>query len=388
MSLNLKQISDKEDEYQVKLYPKRGIALAKGEGSYLFDIDGKQYIDCMTNLGVNILGYGESEIADAIAKQLQQLPSTHQSFYSKQRAVCLETFTKILPKTLNKIVFTNSGAESVEAAIKLARAATGKTQIIAMNNSYHGRTLGALSATGQEKYKIPFLPLLPGFTHVSFNNLMELKKAITNETAAVLLEPIQGEGGVIIPEKSYLKNLAKLARQKGILIIMDEIQTGIRTGSWLASEDMGIVPDIVCLSKSLSYGLPFGIVATNEDISEKMPKGGHGSTFAGNPVSCVAAFTVIQLIQKNNLLTNAQTIGDYFIKKLQTFKHPSIKQIRGKGLMIAIEFTEPSTPYVQKMQQLGLLAIPSGNVIRLLPPITFTKQQVDEVINILKKIFK
>jgi [amino-group carrier protein]-gamma-(L-lysyl/L-ornithyl)-L-glutamate aminotransferase len=388
MKLKLDQIRNLEKENEVTLYPKRGIALAKGEGIFIYDTEGKRYIDCMTNIGVNILGYGNAYVANPIAEQLQTLPSTHQSFYTEKRAEVLAEITSILPESLSKIIFTNSGAESVEAALKLAISATGKNKFIACVNGYHGRTFGALAATGQEKYREPYLPLKPEFTHIPFNDITAFKKAITNDTAAVLLEPIQGEGGVLIPDKNYLKQVKKLCTEKKILLICDEVQSAIRTGTWLASSQFGVTPDIVCLSKSLSYGLPFGIVATTKPVSDLMPKGAHGSTFAGNPLSCAATASVLSFIKKKKLLANAAVVGDYFIKKLQTVKHPLIKEIRGRGLMIAMELSVPSTPYIKKLQDMGLITIPTaGNAIRFLPPITLTKKDVDAIIKIVEEVF-
>lgn len=387
MSLSIDQISHIENEKEIPLYPKRGIALGKGEGVYVFDSDGKKYLDCMTNIGVNILGYGNKTIADAISSQIQMLPSCHQVFYSQARAECIEAFGSILPSSLSRFLFTNSGSESVEAALKLARLVTGKKSYIAVHNSYHGRTFGALSATGQEKYRQPFQPLIPGFWHVPFNNFTSLYRALTADTAAVILEPIQGEAGFIFPTKDYLTNLRKLCTERNILLIFDEVQSAIRTGHWLASEHFEVKPDIVCLSKSFSYGIPFGIVAITPEISEKVAKGAHGSTFAGNPVACTAAVQTIRQIKEQDLLTSAKNTGEYFLTELKKIQNPVIKEIRGKGLMIAIELTGPCTPYVRRMQNLGLLTIPSGNVIRFLPPIILTKEHVDEAVGIVKKVF-
>lgn len=387
MKLTLNQIIEIEKNNEVALYPKRGIALAKGKGIYLFDTNGKKYIDCITNIGVSILGYGNKEISSEIAEQLQLLPSTHQSFYSEERAKLLVAVSEILPKTLTKMIFTNSGAESIEAALKLAIIATGKKKFIAATNSYHGRSFGALAATGQEKYKTPFLPLSPEFTHVAFNDIAAIESAMTKDIAAILIEPIQGEAGVIVPDKMYLKKLRTLCDENNILLICDEIQTAIRTGSWLTSEQSNIVPDIVCLSKSFSYGLPFGIVATTETISNAIPKGAHGSTFAGNPLSCIAATNVITYIKKKHLLINVKNVGEYFIKNLKKIKSPLVKEVRGSGLLLAIELTQNATPYVKKMQDCGLLAIPTANnTIRFLPPIIYTEKNVDETIAIIKEV--
>src|SRR3989344_5984669 len=278
MSLNLKQITEIENTGEIKLYPKRGIAIARGEGVYLIDTSGKKYLDFMTNLGVNILGYTNPQITQAISKQLDILPSTHQTFYSEQRAAFLNELKTVMPEYLNQVVFTNSGAESVEAALKLAMIATGKSGFIAANNAYHGRTLGSLNVTGQEKYKL----ILPesyqkkaDVVHVPFNNIEEIKKAINKNTAAIILEPIQGEIGIAIPDQSYLAEVRDLCTKNNILFILDEIQTAIRAGSFCVFEQFGALPDILCLSKGWSYGIPFGLVVTSKKIASSMPKGGH-----------------------------------------------------------------------------------------------------------------
>lgn len=389
MKLNGNQIKTIEEEYQTSLYPKRGICLAKGKGIYVFDINGKKYIDCMTNIGVNILGYKEAHVLKPILKQISTLPSCHQSFYSRERAILLNEIIAISPKPLSKVIFTGSGAECIEAAIKLARVKSGKHTFIAMTNGYHGKTFGALSATGQEKYRQPFMPLLPEFVHVPFNNYEALEHIIDSKTAGVILEPILGEGGVIPADKTYLKRVRALCRRRNALFILDEVQTAIRTGSWFAFEQFAVTPDIVCVAKSFSYGLPFGFVLTTDEISRSMPKGGHGSTFAGNPVACVAATAVIKRIKEGEYLSNAKTVGAYFKKRLQTIKHPAIKEVRGMGLMIGMELLENVTPYVKKMQDFGLLTIPTAhNTIRFLPPITFTEQNADDVVEILLAVFK
>lgn len=383
--MNIKQIAYLEKTYEVGLYPKRDIALQKGQGVYLFDSDNKKYLDCMTNIGVNILGYGNKKIAKAIGEQISILPNNHQSFYSEERAQLLKELSTILPQTLSKIIFTNSGAESVEAALKLAKVATGRKKFIATIQSYHGKTVGALSLTGQEKYRAPFLPLLPHIMHVPFNNIEAVEYVIDNETAAVIIEPIQGEGGIIIPDHAYITKLKQLCEKHGVLLIADEVQSAIRTGTWLACEQFGVVPDIACFSKSFSYGIPFGFVATKTGIADAMQKGLHGSTFAGNPVACTAAFEVITYIKKKKLLQNATDVGSYFVGELKKLKHPSIKDARGKGLMIAIEVYGSTTPFIKSLQYHGVIAVPAGsNTIRFLPPILFKKKHVDKVIEIIQ----
>lgn len=392
MSFLLKQIAEIENKQEVKLYPKRGIALSKGEGVYLIDTEGKKYLDFMTNLGVNILGYSNPKITKAISEQLETLPSTHQTFYSEQRAEFLREFKTIMPEYLSQVILTNSGTESIEAALKLAMVFKGKNGFIAAKAAYHGRTLGSLTVTGQEKYK-QILPLShqnkADVIHVPFNDIKALKKAVNNNTAAVILEPIQGEAGIIIPDQNYLSQVRDICSKNDILLILDEIQTAIRTGSFSAFEQFGALPDILCLSKSLSYGIPFGLVITSTKIASRMPKGGHGSTFAGGPVACIAALEVIKAIKKNSLLENAINIGKYFLDELRKIKNPQIKEVRGKGLMIGLELVENVTPFLKSMQEKGLIAASSNSdTIRFLPPINVSKSEIDQALKIIKEVFK
>lgn len=388
MFTNLKQMQTFEDKNEVKLYPKRGIALVKGIGFYMLDSNGKKYLDFMTNIGVNILGYSNPVITQVISKQLELLPSVHQTFYSETRAKFLKEVLSILPTSLNQVIFTNSGTESIEAALKLAMAATGRNKFIAASNSYHGRTLGSLSVTGQDKYKEPFLPMLGDVTHIQFNDLEALKQNLSEDAAAVILEPIQGEAGIILPDENYLKEVKKVCESQGVLLILDEIQSAIRTGVWFAFEHYKVIPDILCLSKSLSYGIPFGLVVTTPKVGSLMPKGGHGSTFAGNPLACVAATEVIKEIKKNQLLLNATKTGDYFLNKLKELNYPTILNVKGAGLWIGIELKEPITPYLKKMQDKGLIAASSSSdTIRFLPPINISKKEVDEALSIIKEVF-
>ncbi len=388
MSTKLKQIINIEDQSEVKLYPKRGIALKKSKGVYVFDTNGKKYLDFMTNLGVNILGYSNPKIIEAISKQIAMLPSTHQTFYSEARANFLKELKSILPLSLNKVIFTNSGAESVEAALKLAIAATGKSKFIAASNSYHGRTLGSLSVTGQQKYREPFLPMLGNVTHIQFNDLKALNKSLSKDIAAVILEPIQGEAGIILPDKNYLKEVKTMCKSYGVLLILDEIQTAIRTGSWLVCNQYDVAPDILCLSKSLSYGIPFGLIVTTAEVGNLMPQSGHGSTFAGNPLACMAATQVIKQIKKQKLLKNAAQMGNYFLEQLNKLNHHAISAVKGSGLMVGLEIKENTTPYLKKMQDMGLIAASSNSdTIRFLPPITVSKKEIDQALIIIKEVF-
>ncbi|MEM2440370.1 MAG: aminotransferase class III-fold pyridoxal phosphate-dependent enzyme, partial [Candidatus Bathyarchaeia archaeon] len=258
-----KSVMKIEDECMVKAYARRPVVLCKGEGVYLWDTNGKKYLDFTGNYGVCILGYSHPEIVQAIKSQAERLTACHGSYYNETRAMFLEKLIKIAPKGLNKAFLGNSGAEAVECAIKMARKYTGKTEIIAMMGGYHGKTMGALSATWKEKYREPFEPLVPGFKHVPRYNIQRVKEAITEKTAAIIVEPIQGESGVIVPPEDFLPSLRELCDKTGVLLIIDEVQTGMgRTGKMFACEHWGITPDILCIAKSIAGGLPLGATLT------------------------------------------------------------------------------------------------------------------------------
>lgn len=383
----INQIVKTEEDFETKLYPKRGIALKKGQGSYVFDTTGKKYLDFMTNIGVSILGYSNPQVDKSLIEQLGKIVSTHQTFYSKERAIFLKALISILPKSLDKVVFTNSGAESVEAALKFASLITGRTGFIAAKNSYHGKTLASLSVTGQEKYHKYPIPELKDIKFVDFNNIKSLEQNISKDVAAVILEPIQGEGGIFPASKDYLKQVKKICQKNGTLLILDEIQTALRTGSWFAFESYGVTPDVLCLSKSWSYGLPFGAVILTDKLSQNISKGIHTSTFAGNPLVCSASSAVIKEIKNKKLLLNSQKMGDYFIGELTNLKSQVIKEVRGKGLMIAIELSKNATLVVKAFQEKGLLAIPTGeNTIRFLPPINVSKKEIDQSLKVIKEV--
>ena len=387
--MNLKQISDIENASEVKLYPKRGIALERGEGTYVYDTDGKKYLDFMTNIGVNILGYTNLSVTAAISQQLENLPSTHQTFYSDKRAEFITELETMLPDTFTQLIFTNSGAESIDAALKLAMTATGKSGFIAVTNAYHGKSLGSLSVTASEAYKQNYMAFInKDVFHVAFNDIEAVKQNINGNTAAVIVEPIQGEAGVVLPDENYLSELKQLCLSKNILLIFDEVQSAIRTGSWLASEQYGVMPDIACFSKSFSYGIPFGFVVTTKEVGDLMSKGGHGGTFSGSPLACAAALETIKQIKKEGLLENAKELGKYFLKQLEKLEHPSIVKVKGKGLMIGIEISEKTTPYLKKMQDAGLIAASSStDTVRFLPPINVSKKEIDEALVIIREVF-
>jgi acetylornithine/LysW-gamma-L-lysine aminotransferase len=369
---------------QIPLHADRGISLVRGEGSYLWDDRGRRYLDLMTNYGVNLLGHAHPQVTEAITKQASLLTNAHQSFDTPARQEFLDVLAGFLPAPLTRISFGNSGAEAIEAALKYARVATGRTGIIATHRAYHGRTFGALAATADAKYRDPFMPMLEGVRHIPFDNLSALDEAMDDSVAAVIIEPIQGEGGIRVPADGYLKGIRERCDARRALLICDEIQTGFRTGSPFAFTRENIVPDILCLSKSIANGLPIGVTIVTEAINERIPKGSHGSTFAGNPLVCAAGAATLRVLASDALHAHAGAAGARFQQQVRDLSLPQVREVRGRGLMLAVELKKPVTPVIKAMQARGVLALPGGGtVIRFLPSILIEDAQLDESIEVL-----
>jgi len=368
----------------IPLHVDRGISLARGEGCYLWDDQGRRYLDLMTNYGVNLLGHAHPRVTAAIERQASLLTNAHQSFDTPVRQQFLDMLAGFLPPALSRMSFANSGAEAVEAAMKYTRVATGRTGIVATHRAYHGRTFGALAATADAKYREPFMPMLEGARHVPFDNLPEMAEALDDSTAAVIIEPIQGEGGIRVPTDGYLRGLRDLCSANGSLLIVDEIQTGFRTGAPLAFTREAIVPDILCLSKSIANGLPIGVTIVTEPVSERVPKGSHGGTFSGNPLVCAAGVATLQVLADERLHTRAAEKGERFKQRVRDLGLSQIREVRGRGLLLAVELKRPATPVIKAMQERGVLVLPAGGtVIRFLPSILIEDAQLDEGIGAL-----
>ncbi|HYM51270.1 MAG TPA: aspartate aminotransferase family protein [Candidatus Limnocylindrales bacterium] len=363
----------------IPLHADRGIRLARGEGPFLWDTNGRRYLDLMTNYGVNILGHRHPMVDAAILAQVQRLTNAHQSFETPARQEFLDALAALLPPELTRVSFGNSGAEAVEAALKYARVATGRSGIIAMHRAYHGRTFGALAATADAKYRDPFAPMLAGVRHVPFDDLDALEEALDPQVAAVVLEPIQGEAGIRLAHAGYLKGVRERCDAQGALLILDEIQTGFRTGAPFAFSGEGAVPDILCLSKGIANGLPLGVTVTTEAVSAKIPKGSHGSTFAGNPLVCAAGAATLRVLSDPAIHAHAREVGDHLQARLQSLGLPEVREVRGRGLMIALELKRPATPVIRALQEDGVLALPAGaTIIRFLPAVLLTREQAVE----------
>ena len=366
----------------IALHAGRGLTLVRGEGSYLWDKADRRYLDLMSNYGVNLLGHTHPQVTDAIKRQASMLTNAHQSFDTPAREEFLEALGALLPPPLTRISFGNSGAEAVEAALKYARVATGRTGIISTHRAYHGRTFGALAATSDAKYRDPFAPMLEGVRHVPFNDLDALDSVLDESIAAVIIEPIQGEGGVRVPADGYLKGIRERCDAHRILLICDEIQTGFRTGSPFAFSREDIVPDILCLSKSIANGLPLGVTITTEAVSERIPKGSHGSTFAGNPLVCAAGAATLRVLADDALHARAAQAGARFQERVRGLGLPQVREVRGRGLMLAVELKKPATSVIKAMQERGVLALPGGGtVVRFLPSILIEDAGLDEGID-------
>jgi LysW-gamma-L-lysine/LysW-L-ornithine aminotransferase len=374
-----------EDRYVLPVYPRRDVVLVRGKGARLYDDQGREYIDCASNVGVSNIGHGREEVAKAIYDQYLTLGNCYGMFYNPVRARLAEKLVSLSPPRLKRVFFCNSGAEAVEGSFKFARASTGKTEIIAAMRGYHGKTFGALAATWGEEYQKPFMPMMPGIRHVPFNNFQKLADAVNEGTAAVILEPVQGEGGVRVGDKAYFQQVRELCDKKGILLILDEVQTGFgRTGTFFACEQF-VEPDILCVAKSLAGGIPMGAVLCSDAVH--VPMKSHSSTFGGNPLACAAALASLEIIEREKLWEKAATLGKYFLEELRAIKSQKIREVRGLGLMVGIELKEKAGPYVQQLMEKGVIGLLAGaTVIRFLPPLVITRNEIDQALSVLKEI--
>jgi len=395
--MEIKKLLDDSAHYLMHTYNRYPIVLRKGRGMKVWGSDGKEYLDFVGGVAVNCLGHCHPKVVISIQKQAQRLIHVSNYFHIEPQI----KLARILVENsfADKAFFCNSGAEANEAAIKLARRYSrnvlghNRFEIITAVNSFHGRTMGALSATGQEKFHKGFEPLLPGFRHVEFNDIDALAAAVTKDTCAVLLEPIQGEGGVKIPDPDYLQEVRKLCDRHGILLIFDEVQTGIgRTGKLFAYEHFGITPDIMTLAKGLGGGLPIGAMLATDKVAAGFEPGSHASTFGGNPLVCAAAVTTLDVILEDGfVLDQCRRMGKHFKKRLEDLKKefPSIiADIRHMGLLVGMELTRDGAPIVKTCMERGILInCTAGNVLRFLPPLIVTEKEIDHLVDILEQVF-
>ena len=385
-TLTASEIIKSESHFASGLYTKQPILFVRGQGASLWDIDGVEYLDCNSGHGVANLGHAHPRVAAALAEQATKLVTLFESFYNDQRAALVQKMGTLMPG-LDRVFFCNSGTESIEAAIKFSRISTGRAGIVATMRAFHGRTFGSLSATYNKKYREGFEPLVPGFSHVPYNNIEALEKAVTDETAAFIVEVVQGEGGVYPADKAYIQAARRICDAHDALLIVDEVQSGFgRTGKLFAVQHTGVTPDLLCCAKSLAGGVPIGAVLIGPKIKNLAP-GVHGSTFGGNPLSCAAAVAALEIIEEEDLAGQAAEKGTYLMEKLSEINSPLIREVRGLGLMVGIELKQKVQPYIKELQARHILALNAGlTVIRLLPPLVITYPQLDHLVDTLRDV--
>ncbi len=383
-------IAEKERRFLAQTYGRQPIALVKGKGAVVWDSDGKEYIDCFSGLAVLNVGHSHPKVVKAIEGQVREIMHTSNLYSIIPQVELAELLYDVSGGY--KSFFCNSGAEANEAAIKLVRKYTGKSRIIAAENSFHGRTLATLSATGQEKYKKDFQPMCREFTHVPFGDIGALKSAIDDKTAAVMLEPIQGEGGIVMPPEGYLKSVRALCDEKGVLMILDEVQTGFgRTGAMFAWQFFGVEPDIFTVAKAMGGGFPLGAMLARPEIMDAFEPGDHASTFGGNHLACAAGRAAVSAIVEEGLVERAEELGEHLKLRLEELKgqHDVIKDVRGAGLMVGIELEIECKDIVDEVRERGVLInCAHDTVLRFLPPLVIEKEQLNRAVDVLDEVLK
>ena len=381
----------KEDAYMGGLYQRFSVTVERGEGAQVWDTDGKKYIDCMAGYGVALLGHCNARVTSAITDQIQKIITVHSSLYNPTREKFLEKLVGLAPRGLGQVHLNNSGAEAVEAAIKFARKYTGRTEMVAMRGSYHGKSLGALSVTFGPKYRKPFEPLIEGAKFSPFGDADALRDAVNDNTAFVIIEPVQGESGINVAPDGFLEAARQICTDSGALLVFDEIQAGLgRTGKMWACQHWDVTPDILCLAKGIAGGVPMGATLARPDIIGAMSKGEHSSTFGGNPLSCAAGIATLDALTQDGLVENAGAVGAVFADGLAELKqkHPRIiRDVRGRGLMIGVELKFDVKRILERLIDCGILMLYSGrNILRILPPLVITKEQAQDVLQVLDEI--
>ena len=382
----------KEDAYMGNLYQRFPVTVERGEGAHVWDTDGTKYIDCMAGYGVALLGHRNRRVTDAITNQIGKIITVHSSLYSPTREAFLEKLIGAAPDGLGQVHLNNSGAESVEAAIKFAKKYTGRKKMVAMRGSYHGKSLGALSITFGPKYRKPFAPLIEGAEFATFGDSKALRDAVDDDTAFVIIEPIQGESGINVAPDGFLQEAREICNKSGALLIFDEIQSGLgRTGRMWASQHWGgVIPDVMCLAKGIAGGVPMGATLARPEIIGAMSKGEHSSTFGGNPLSCAAGIATLDALMQDGLVENSDSIGRIFADGLAVLKekHPRmIRDVRGRGLMIGVELKFEVRGILERLIDRGILMLYSGrNILRILPPLVISKEQASVVLEELDVI--
>lgn len=385
--MNTQELIKIEDDYFINTFTRQPVVLDHGEGVKVTDIDGNEYLDMFAGIAVNALGHNHPKLVKAIQEQAEKLIHISSIYYNEPALIYAKKLIEMT--SFDRIFYANSGAEANEGAIKLAVKYTGKSEVISTVESFHGRTVVTLAATGHEHYHEPFKAILPkGFINVPYNDIEAIKEAITENTAAIIVEPIQGEGGINVPDIEYLKEIEKICHEKDIVFIVDEVQTGFgRCGTLFAHELFDVKPDIMTMAKGIGGGVPMGGILATEKVAGAFVPGDHGTTFGGGPLVCAAANAVLDTIIDENILDNVNEVGNYFISELKKLDKDIIADVRGKGLMVGIELTKPGAEYVDKLREAGfLINCTAGNVLRFVPPLIITKEEIDEFVKALDEI--
>lgn len=388
-----KQYMDKAEQYLAHTYNRFQIVLEKGDGVYVYDVNGKKYLDFASGIAVNSLGYNNKDYTEALKNQIDKITHTSNLFYN---VTSIDAAEKLVNATgLKKVFFTNSGSEAIEGAIKMAkryafdRDGVANHEIIAMDHSFHGRTMGALSVTGNPHYREQFGDLIPGIKYAQYNNLDSVKALVNEKTCAIILEPVQGEGGIYPAEKAFIEGIRKICDDKDIIMICDEVQCGVgRTGKMYAFQNYDVKPDIIATAKALGCGVPVGAFVAGEKCCDSLVPGDHGTTYGGNPFATAAVSAVFDILEKNNILENVNEVSAYLEEQLDKLvaEFDNVATRRGKGLMQGLVMTTPVRETINKAIENGLLVISAGSdVLRILPPLVITKENVDEMIAILRK---
>jgi len=391
--MNESKVMDIENRLFANVYQRFPVAVVRGKGAVLWDVNGREYIDCMGGYGVSLVGHCHPKVVKAIQEQAEKLITCHGSLYNDKRAELLEKLVKIAPTGLDKVFLCNSGAEAVECALKLAVKNTGKREIVAMVGSFHGKTLGALSATWGPKYREAFQSLLiPSFKFVPFGDTEKVKEAVSEETAAIIAEPIQGESGIYVAPDDFLQSLREICNEGGTLLIFDEVQTGLgRTGRMWASQHWNVKPDIMCTAKAMAGGVPMGATLAKGEVMDSLKTGEHSSTFGGNPLACAAACATLDLIVEENLPERAKTLGEHFKDRLLEMqsKLRIVREVRGLGLMVGLESRFDVYNLLMRALAKGVILLYSKkNILRFLPPLVIERSQLDKVADILERLLK
>jgi len=374
---------ERESKALIQFYRRQNVVFVKGEGCWLYDENGKKYLDLVAGIAAISIGHSHPQFIRKVSEQLQKLVHVSNLYYTIPQIQLAEKLSEI--SGLDRFFFCNSGAEAVEAALKVARKATSRKKFIAFTGSFHGRTMGALSVTYKEKFRKPFEPLIQPVEFAEFNNIHDLEKKVDENTAAVILEPVQGEAGVYPADKEFIKELFRLRDEYGFLIIFDEVQTGFgRTGEWFGKDHFGVKPDIMAMAKAMGSGFPIGGIGVTEEVASKLESSEHASTFGGNPLACTASLATIEVIESEKLVENSKKMGEYFRKRLEGLDN--VSSVRGLGLMIGIN-VENAPEIVSKALQKGLVINnTSENSLRFVPPLIINKEEIDYAIEILGSI--